>query len=522
MTDKISLVVNPKIGSSMLFDKKSIIMSFVVLLAVSIVYISLALFSEKLSFGADRDDFLVAYSAQRIAHHQSYEPSRLPGAPLFERMVALSISSFRDARPAKIMIAFCSIIMVGLVMLLGFMAGGDRRIVPWSGLLFAVVPVWVQTSFVAMDYSLSLLMITVAALILSLCPTKKPTGAFALSIVAGVFLALGISARLTAVLFLPAAVFVILFDNRPKVLVRVAVLAGFTISSSMSLLFYKPIISLYGIHFLSCWPAHYTALGSVRAEVKLLFALAGGIAGAATIAFLGVILFKNLKGHLKERVWNQQGWGIRTFLLFSFLNTLFYLLLPNKITYYLPLLPGVAILFAIGLRPKDRPFLLISIALLIVCSFVQIEATYIPRAMIKPGLVMTEWKEQKRDKLLFEGMEGLLADSGKKIFVFGFPATDRMLVWFFDKTAIYENLPHPDCWTMWGAKTVYPEPIYSIGRLLATDPPQALSKWNTSRLENIISTNGINEIVLIRSPIDEPVEIPNLLCQYRHCRELKY
>lgn len=72
-----------------------------VLSVIAAIYFSLALFSERISFGSDRDDYLVGYSAERISHHRAYEASRLPGFPVFECLISYFVSS-RDARPAKV------------------------------------------------------------------------------------------------------------------------------------------------------------------------------------------------------------------------------------------------------------------------------------------------------------------------------------------------------------------------------------------------------------------------------------
>ncbi|MBN2188998.1 MAG: hypothetical protein JW699_06060 [Chitinispirillaceae bacterium] len=507
---------------SVSLDARSLLQSAAVLFIAAGVYITLALFSERLSFGSDRDDFLVAYSAERLALQHVYEPSRLPGTPVLERAVSFLVTSYRDARPAKLFIAFCSTAMVGLLLLCGYMAGGDRRIVPLAGLLFAAVPVWVQVSFMVMDYSLALLLVTFAAFLLSYCPTSKTSGAIVLSLVAGFSLALGIGSRFTAVLFLPAAAIVIVFDSRVSGRLRGAVLAGVALSASLSLLWYKPTIDLYGIKFLSCWPAHLALPGLLRAEIDAIIGLAGGAAGTAIAALLLFLVFKNLKGRLFSSIWERQGWGVRIILLYSLFNTLFYIVLPNKVTYYLPLLPGCILLFMIGLRPGRRRIIAVAVAVVVVSSFVRVGISRRHVLSFEAGQAALEWKQQGRDRQLYEKTRTLVADSSRQVLCLGYPATDRMLVWFFDKVKTAEVLTHPNCRTMWGTPTIYPEPVYLINNILATDQPHFLSEHNTARIEAILTERNIERITAISSPRGEPVLIPEKLCRGRTCEKLKY
>jgi hypothetical protein len=508
-------------GSSSL-DARSLLYSVAVLFFAAGVYVTLALFSERLSFGSDRDDFLVAYSAERLALLHVYEPSRLPGTPVLERAVSFLVSSYRDARPAKVFVALCSTVMVGLVLLLGYMAGGDRRIVPLAGLLFAAVPVWIQVSFMVMDYSLALLLVTFAAFLLSYCQTSKMFGAIVLSVAAGFFLALGIGSRFTAVLFLPAAAIVIPFDSRVSGRLRGGAFAGLVLSASLSLLLYKPAIDLYGIKFLSCWPSHLALPGLLRAETNALVGLAGGAAGAAMAALLLFFVFRNLKGRIFSSIWEHQGWGIRIILLYSLFNTLFYIVLPNKVTYYLPLLPGCILLFMIGLRSSRRLLVVAAVAVFVMSSFVKTGISRRHVISFETGQVELEWQQQGRDRQLYEKTSALVADSSRQVLYLGYPATDRMLVWFFDKVKTAEVLTHPNCRTMWGTPTIYPEPVYLINNNLATDQPHFLADDNTARIEAILAERKVEKIVAIRSPRGEPVQIPERLCRDRACEELVY
>jgi len=498
------------------------------ILAVAVLYLSLAVFSEKITYGSDRDAFLVAHVAELLAHHQPYEPSRLPGFPVFERCMSFFVSQ-TDARPAKVMVAACSIAVVALVFYLGLLAGGETLTVLLVGIFFAVVPLWMMTSFVAMDYTVSILFVIAAAKVFSFCskPSIRLPGALEASAVVGILIALGVSTRLTAFLFLPSAIGAIIFDKQGRPwAIRISIIAGLIISSSLfSVLFLYPVIHLYGIKFLSGTRGYHTLLQAFIWEIQQLFSLGGGLIGSAGIVVLTCIAISNLRGRIIEHIWTRQGWAIRTVFLFSIFNTICYYLNPDKASYYLPLLIGTALFLIIGLRRKNWPLLLAGIAIMAGSLFWQVNLRH-HHFQVEPGLVKDEWQRQKKDKALYDAMIPIVNNQDSTRLLFGFPSTDRMLVWFFDKASIYKVIPHPNCKTMWGTWSYYPEPVYNIGNLLATDPPQLFSQDNTNQLRALLETRNIKEIILVRSPAEIRLNafsnLPGFFSEGRVCRELRY
>ena len=165
------------------------------------LYLSLALFSERLSYGSDRDDYLIL-SALRLSHHLSWEPSRMPGFPVFERIVSW-VALPGDARGAKATVAVCSLACAFVLLLvLGFRSGKDPRTrapcrhPPCGGPALAAVLIH--------GHGLqchTFLFVLGAAVLLELCSSRNVTSAFAISIAAGLLLGLGIGSRLTSAYF---------------------------------------------------------------------------------------------------------------------------------------------------------------------------------------------------------------------------------------------------------------------------------------------------------------------------------
>jgi hypothetical protein len=474
------------------------VLSYGVLIIPAVLYFSLALFSEKVSFGSDLDGYLVALSALKISHHESYEPSRLPGFPLFERLIAHVVSK-TDARTSKAVVALCSLSVLGLLLALGLMAGGCKTVVPLVILLFGLLPIYIQSSFMVMDYTCSLVLILLSSLLLSICPAVKIRYVCFVAVFAGLALALAAGVRLTAILFLPAAVLTILIDRRQAFRLRIISLLCFVVSASVFILFYVPVFNLYGIHFLSSYTSYFSVFSWIKILVGLVLALFGGVFGLLALMPLLYVSLRNILSQKFMIVWKEQLWGIRALFLFAIFNSIFYLWHPYKPAYHLPLLAFLAILLAIGLREKDRHFLWAGIVVLAFCSIVVLKPTSHSILSIVPGRVISELECQKKDRSLYDSISGIFNENNKMLLL-GSPSAERIPTWFFDRLQTIDKPIHPNCRTFWGEATQYPNPVYQIGSIILADKVLLMTKENTARLENLLNFKGVHNIVLVASP----------------------
>lgn len=482
------------------------VLGYGVLLIPAVLYFSLALFSEKVSFGSDQDGYLVALSALKISHNESYEPSRLPGFPLFERLIAHIVSP-TDARTSKAIVALCSLLVLALLLTLMLQAGGCKTVVPLVILYFGLLPINIQSSFMVMDYSCSLVLILLSSLLLSICPAVKIRYVCFVAFFAGLALALAVGVRLTAILFLPAAVLTIVIDRRQTLRLRIISLLCFVVSASVFILFYIPVINLYGIHFLSGYPGYFSVSSWIKAQGSLVLALFGGVFGLLALISLLYVALRNMQSQKFMIVWKEQLWGIRVLFLFAIFNSVFYLRHPYEPAYHLPLLAFLAILLAIGLREKDRRFLWAGIVVLAFCSIVVLKPASRSILAIVPGRVISELECQKKDRCLYDSISGILNENNKMLLL-GSPAAERIPTWFFDRLQTIDKPIHPNCRTVWGKATGYPNPVYQIGSVILADKVLLMTKDNTVRLENLLNIKGVHDIVLVASPGEDLFNVP--------------
>ncbi len=494
----------------------------VVMILLAGLYLLLALFSERLSYGSDRDDYLVAISALRLSHHLSWEPSRMPGFPVFERIVSW-VALPGDARGAKATVAVCSLACVVLLLVLGFRSGKDPRIVLLAGILLAVVPLWLQSSFMVMDYSVALFFILGTGVLLELCSSRNVTSAFAISIAAGLLLGLGIGSRLTSAAFLPAAAAACIIDKRTIAAKKVAVLSGLVFTAAASALwFYKPAFDTCGIGFLSSTHVHTSLAYALKFASYQLIGLCGGMVGCGALLALTSTAILTLRSGLVDQLWHRRGWGFRTIFLFAFISTGCYILNPDKDFYFLPLLTGMMLLFIVGLKARHRFLLAVAVLLMAGSSFIQVYPLGFHGLEIRRGQVLDELRRQRMDRSLFDVFQSLTRNRHDQTILIGYPATDRMIAWFYDSTSVAAILPHPFGRTLWGTPTFYPDKVYEIRGMLLADPPLLQSQSTLAKLDTLVEKRGMDTVRLVRSWIQEPVEIPAAWYRGKNCSEVFY
>jgi hypothetical protein len=502
--------------------KKSSGPVIIVMLLLSALYLSLALFSERLSFGSERDAYLVGISAQRLAHHQAWEPSRTPGFPVFERLVSWVFLP-GDVRGGKVLVAFFSLGAIFIFLILGLRSGRNQHVVLLVAILFGLIPLWVQSSIIILDYSASIFFALAVGVLLERCPFRTARGAFLVAIATGIVLALGTGCRITTVLLLPAIALAVLFDKNKNTGIKASFISGVAIVTvAGSAFLYKPAFDRYGIDFLNTTHIPLALVADMKMVVYQLIRFWGGIAGCAVILVTIVIAFRNMRTRLIERLWTRQGPGIRSLFLYVFFNTACYLLNPEKVTYFLPLLIGIMLVFAISLEKRDRFILAGAVAVMALGSFVQIYPRGFHGVEMQRGQVLSEWRYQQMDRSLFNACQSLIMEPHPRTTLFGYPATDRIVVWFYDRIRVAEILPHPYGRTLWGTRTFYPDRVYELDSMLLIDPPLLLSGGTVAKLNILMNARGITNIIEVRSWMREPFEVPAALRQGKKCTELCY
>ncbi len=423
----------------------------------------------------------------------------------------------------KVMVTFFSLAVIVLFLVLGMRSGKDRKIALLTAILFALIPIWLQSSIIILDYSASIFFAVAVGALLEFFPFAKLRSASVVSIAAGMLLGIGIGSRITTALLLPAIIAGVLFDKRKNFGIKAVFISGLTISTTaVAMLLYKPAFDRYGIGFLNTTHIPMSLSATFKFVMYQLINLSGGLAGGLALMGLAVIAVRNMKSRLFDRMWVQQGIGRRALLLFAFFNTLCYLLNPEKVAYFLPLLIGLMLLLIIGLEWRDRFILTGAMLVMAVGSFVQLSPRGFHGMEVRRGQVLNEWRHQHMDRSLFESFQSLIKEPHNATLLIGYPATDRMVVWFYDSTRVVETLPHPFARTLWRTRTFYPDKVYEINGLLLADPPLLQSASTLARLETIVASRGIHDVRLVRSWLKEPVEIPASLCNGKSYRELSY
>jgi hypothetical protein len=489
-----------------------------ILLGTALLYLSLAFFSERRSFGSDADGGLVAYAALRLAAHEPYTPSRLPGFPVFEKLESFFISP-SDARAAKCAVALCSTAVIALFIAISLRAGGDRSMTPLVGLLLAIVPVYIHGSFILMDFTFSLLMVLVASIFLSSCASGGTSRAIVPAACAGAALSLAIGARISAVFFLPAAVLVVAIDKTQSARLKAAVIAGLTVSSAAAFFFYKPLIDIYGTDFLSRYYGPLPLSFLMKKEFGVVMALCGGLIGLVAAGVLVAVALKNLRGRLVRRAWTDQRWGVRALFIFAIVNSCFYALNPNKAAYHLPLALCFALIAAIGLRRVDRWLLFSVMAVFAASSFVQV----IPRnhrlMTAAPGFLVSELREQEEDKALYDRLAHLVDDPAERLVVFERASAQA---WFYGRARIVGRIVQPSCFPMLGGPPFFRSPVFQAGGCFFCDPELLHHDRSVKALDSLLRTMKVNEVLFLRLPGEAPLDKPDALCASRNCREAGY
>ncbi|MBN2430227.1 MAG: hypothetical protein JXQ27_02070 [Acidobacteria bacterium] len=316
-----------------------------VLLGLALLYGGLCLTAEPVSFGGDADAFRVAESALGLTRGR-YIPSRLPGYPLHERLVALVVDP-ENAVPAKLVsAAFALLAVVAFALILN---RRHRTVLPPALLVlaFGLWPALVRSSFVVMDYPIGLALFLCS--LLGLLAAEDRGRSWPYVLLAGICAGLAVAARLGYVLYIGSVVLVMVVRWVRKREERATVgrhLLAFVAGSLAGLPFFIPLFDEYGFSFLT----YYAVLRWEWAD----FLYNNGVlyvrlfSHVAVLAGLLFFLIHDWRRGLL-RPWCTRSPAIGGAVVFVVLLGLFHLNKPYEAEYLLPVLPVV--LLYLGTRP---------------------------------------------------------------------------------------------------------------------------------------------------------------------------
>ncbi len=380
----------------------------ILIAGLSLLYLALALASEPISWGSDDDAYLVADSALRI-QRGAYIPSRLPGNPLHEFLVALAADP-EQGTPAKLVSALAAILAL---VIFAAMVRRRTRASPAVALLatalFGLWPVWVRATFEAMDYTLGLALALLSAWFLA--RLEDPDGGWPPALGAGVCAGLAVATRLSWVLFAGAAIAWLVLDSirnpeQRKEGMRRA--AAFLAGLAAGLPFFIPLLSRYGFGFLTYYgTTHWNLVEYIRANIRMGLDFLG-------MAVQGILLAALLLAGCRHGTWREWIGGPvwrRALLLNAGLLVLLLLNKPFEALYLLPLLPVIVLALADGepeTGEKCRTYLrLLALAVVVAAAGTVITADFrlirrmgegAPEIGLAEGPVAREWRAQAGDR----------------------------------------------------------------------------------------------------------------------------
>ncbi|MCA9244172.1 MAG: DUF2029 domain-containing protein [Phycisphaerales bacterium] len=279
-------------------------------------------------FGVDADAWRVALTGQRLRAGDAYEPSRLPGAPLYEALAALLAPGGAVALNLASAIASVAVVLV-FVRIIRRSTESD----PWSAAIaLAFTPVFYVQSVSSMDYVWSLLGVLTSLLF-------AMRGA---PLTAGAALGLATGCRLTAIALLPAML--IPLWRQPNRVARTVTFCATAIVTGA--LCYLPAFSHYGWGFLRVVDHSYPPLmWAVRKGVDVWGQI--GIVALGLVALLTLLGFtRRLRG-----VAPAKNGLLPAAVVGAVISAALFLRLPHEAAY---LLPAVAFVIIIAERLIER------------------------------------------------------------------------------------------------------------------------------------------------------------------------
>jgi hypothetical protein len=322
--------------------------------ALGVVYLLVRLPFLNYGYGTDPDAWRVALTGQYLIEHGQYFPSRLPGNPLHEFVIAPFVPIGWVA--TNFVTALASLAGVYL-----FAAIVSHLRVPNAAIItvgFAFTPLLFINSIATMDYMWALTF-ALAAYYATLKGAPVWTG---------VFIGLAMGFRLqTAIVGLPLA-YLMWREGHLRQVVPVSLAAG-----AVALLAFTPVLVTYGVTFMN----YYDEAVGYQTVIRLLGKEALGVAGGVAVLVGAALSWRRLRELPSDvrRDVQVTVWALLIFLyFFSFLR------LPHEIAYLIPVFPFGYLIMA---RYFSRPVLAGVVAVVLAAGIVDL--TTPGDGLVSPG-----------------------------------------------------------------------------------------------------------------------------------------
>lgn len=462
---------------------------------VFVLYSLLALFSERKSYGEESDSFLCARSALSIARNADYAPSRLPGFPLFERILSYTVDP-TDARKSKLFIAAISALNILLLFFLfrRMNTPEDISILLCSAVSF--FPLYLQYSFVVIDYPLMIFFVLSSALIF---PSLEAT-LFSLvtqSFVSGLFISLAISTRLTSVFFAAALGVVLVFRKTTASRRWCAFFAFCAGTAAIAPVLYRDVYLLYGPHFLSSYPRDGALQGRIIDNGRIFVRFWGGLLGCAAMAAVCWPLVRKVRSTTLLKAWHSVPAGALAFVGFALINMLFYITKPDKISYHMPFVFAGAVVLAIFSAQLTRRRLMLFVAGIAIGNAAVLLPSRTSFLKVVPGPVVEELSSERKQRGMYRMLKSISEDSSARSLFLGYAAVECAPVWFFDSCRICARIFHPTCCAFfWKSATDYEYPAYICKNLVLGSPLHLQTSRGKSAIDSIIDAYAVTRVYI--------------------------
>lgn len=349
-----------------------------VFIVIAIIITAMTIPRVFIGFGVNGDDARTVRAVDNLLRSGIYTPSRLPGNPLFEYMIA-AIHPWAGNVGTSIMVLLFFMAGIFVFFRIAEILAPKNTILLTS--IFALMPILVKNAVVTIDYIPGLCLLLTSFLF----TLKRMT------VLSGVFLGLAIGFRITNSLALaPLLLYLYLQGFKLRDLTILVLLA-----ISIGLGFYIPIFRSAGLNMLAIHPTFYEAHTYVFRTFYNVINLFGIIPTLALIT----IFAKHCRvpGNLRSAFCSEQNATVYFEVSMVALFLLLFILHSDRTEYLIPCVPFILFLLA---RLLNRKELIILGLLLFSYSLINIELKGGPSGdrELKPklsmGIVLNDWLDR--------------------------------------------------------------------------------------------------------------------------------
>lgn len=321
----------------------------ILIFLLAVVVIGLTLPRFVINYGMDGDGIRGMMAAEHLVATGSYEPSRLPGNPLFEYILAgASLVDGYYVTNGLVLLSF--VICIWAFFLLT--EGREERSLLVS--LFALTPILLVNAAVTMDYLPGLAAILWSAVA---AERKNPISAYLL-------MGLAMGFRLSAGAFVVPLSLCLLLLGVPFL----RIVAGSVFGILVGLAFYLPILMHHGLAVFSIPPHAYHGLGYIMFSGYKMVMVFGPLATAGVV----LLLLSDVRGVVAKTRADLKALDPAFVLELTSVAvfTVVFLRHSDESEYLIPAVPFVYLLLS---RWLDRKRLLILTVLVVSFAFVSVE-----------------------------------------------------------------------------------------------------------------------------------------------------